>query len=448
MKEPLLLAQRDPRARSVSTRVTRCEPVPVGAPRVCDANDATKKADKRKKSNKKKEKEEEKQEEGELFDVELEETVLFAEGGGQPSDRGTISADGVSFRVLHVRRSKEGSAVHRVRGERAVPAGSEAEVRLEWARRHDHMQQHTAQHLLSALAARMHGWGTASWWLAAHGDCHIEFDTPEAPEAELRALEEAANEAIRGAAPVRAVAGAEAAAALSGAGELARGARPDAAGVDENLRAVCIDGHDVNLCCGTHVSSTAELQVVRLTGAQPSRGRTKVFFAAGRRVADAYDSMLAGTRALSALLSAAPPDHARIVARALEDSRAASKSARRAWELVAAADAERLAAEAGGARNIALVRDDPGYPVAAAADALAPLLAAGQVAFLACGEPQGGAGQFVVIGNDDAAVATLGKAACEALGGRGGGRKGRFQGKAPALAGRAVAEVRSLLGLE
>ena len=78
-------------------------------------------------------------------EVILADTVLYPEGGGQPDDHGTL--DGQP--VLGLRKTDRGVA-HRLT---ARPAGESVEVVLDWARRLDHMQQHTAQHLISAIAA-------------------------------------------------------------------------------------------------------------------------------------------------------------------------------------------------------------------------------------------------------------------------------------------------------
>ena len=79
----------------------------------------------------------------------LSDTVLYPEGGGQPADRGWLA----DVTVEDVRR-QDGEVIHWL----AAPvAPGPARLRLDWARRFDHMQQHTSQHLLSALAADRFG---------------------------------------------------------------------------------------------------------------------------------------------------------------------------------------------------------------------------------------------------------------------------------------------------
>ncbi len=103
----------------------------------------------------------------------LEATILFPEGGGQPSgaalllspqraapqaarvaDFGTLNGRP----VVYVRRNGD-SVIHTVRATEAdFPIGADVDVQLDWQRRFDHMQQHTAQHLTSAVALGKFGW--------------------------------------------------------------------------------------------------------------------------------------------------------------------------------------------------------------------------------------------------------------------------------------------------
>ena len=91
------------------------------------------------------------------FHVVLAATVFYPEGGGQPSDTGTVG--GVS--VSHVFKDAESAALVHVTAS-ALEPGQEVDVELDWDRRFDLMQAHTAQHLLSGLAAAAHGRPAAS----------------------------------------------------------------------------------------------------------------------------------------------------------------------------------------------------------------------------------------------------------------------------------------------
>jgi len=124
----------------------------------------------------------------------LDDTVCYPEGGGQPADCGRLA--GVA--VLDVQRV-EGEVTHFLAAE---VAEGEALLELDWSRRFDHMQQHTAQHLLSAIALSRWGWATRSFHIGT-ARCDIELDVAEPSADDLLDLEEAVVAEIRAARPVR-----------------------------------------------------------------------------------------------------------------------------------------------------------------------------------------------------------------------------------------------------
>ena len=79
---------------------------------------------------------------GKVHEVVLSETVLYPEGGGQPSDAGTVGGHAVQG----LSKLPDGTVVHLL--QQAVEGS--VNVELDWDRRFDHMQQHTAQHLLTS----------------------------------------------------------------------------------------------------------------------------------------------------------------------------------------------------------------------------------------------------------------------------------------------------------
>ncbi len=87
---------------------------------------------------------------------------LYPEGGGQPSDMGSLhwggGGGGGWAPVVYVYRDDRDEVFHRVKMAAALPVDSEVEVRLDWQRRWDHMQQHSSQHLISALAVKLVQW--------------------------------------------------------------------------------------------------------------------------------------------------------------------------------------------------------------------------------------------------------------------------------------------------
>ena len=85
--------------------------------------------------------------------VVLDQTLFYAEGGGQPDDTGTLRWEGGEARVLRVTKEK-GVVKHHVD---RMPAAEEVHGAVEWDRRYKHMRMHTSQHLMSGLVFRTYG---------------------------------------------------------------------------------------------------------------------------------------------------------------------------------------------------------------------------------------------------------------------------------------------------
>ena len=223
---------------------------------------------------------------GDLTRVVLDQTAFYPTSGGQPHDTGMLAGIPVidviddDERIVHVLAAP-------------LPLGEVRGV-VNAARRTDHMEQHTAQHLLSAIAADTFGWETASVHFGAEHST-IEFAVAAGSEAQLAGLAERAQAAVRAALPVTVTFEASADAVAAGL----RKAPPR----DGELRVVTIAGLDRSACGGTHVASTAEIGPIVLTGVEKVRGHLRVGFLAGGRVLAhlaARDALVAGlARALS-----------------------------------------------------------------------------------------------------------------------------------------------------
>ena len=367
---------------------------------------------------------------GDHHDVVLFDTVLYPEGGGQPADHGTIAG----VRVDDV-QTRDGVVVHRVRG--PVPM-DEVVVEVDWTRRFDHMQQHTGQHLLTAIAQDRFGWATTSFHLhprtgSAVPRCDIEIDAEPTP-AQLAELERAVNEAIRA---DHAVAWREVDRATYDAMAIRSRGIPDSV---QQVRIVEIAGIDANTCGGTHVSRLGELQAIKLLGTERIRGGSRLFYVAGGRVLDLLGETWDRTLRLNKVLSEGAEAHVDAVQRLIDRTKAASK-ATRALQIELAGHLGTALRDAPGP-VVALHRDDGDTAflnaVATAAlrddDDRCLLLTAGSRA-----------GFFLVAGPPDRVNAAKDRV-LEALEARGGGRPGRLQGKAANLGGREAAA--EALGME
>ena len=124
---------------------------------------------------------------------------LFPEGGGQPTDTGAFN-DNIA--ISQVVRTEHGKVYHKC--STALQVGSTVTSSVDWRRRYDHMQQHSSQHLVSALARDMFNAPTVSWWLSAYPKaCGIDLDMGNGNDdtlmttEQMMALEQRVNETIR-----------------------------------------------------------------------------------------------------------------------------------------------------------------------------------------------------------------------------------------------------------
>lgn len=396
---------------------------------------------KAKKAGKKKE-EKENVNPQQYFDVQLSETILFPEGGGQPYDMGTL--DG-SVKVVNVfREAEDGSITHKTT--QAVEIGKEVEVVVDWSRRFDHMQQHTAQHLISAVFRNSLNHKTLSWYLAAApAECHIEMDADSVSQDQLQHMEEEINTAIRTSLPIRVhVFDNEESAkdhkdyqAALAAGK----AKPLPAGLKGQARVVETSSIEFNTCCGTHLEQTSQLQLITLTRADKVKGHSRVFFLAGNRALSALSRLTKMQQQFSKTLSATPDDFIDIVEKMQKDARVSNKQIKTLVGEVAALKAAEIVK--GPSKAACLHRGDAADSqfISAVAEAVQKLSPNHLVLLTASNEDNASKevdGFFLLVG-PEMAVAKYGGDVAKALEGRGGGRKGLYQGKATRIDKRAEA---------
>lgn len=345
--------------------------------------------------------------------VRLESTVFYPEGGGQPADRGTI--DGVA--VVDV--VSRGSQVLHVL-ERPIRA-VEVRAAIDAERRLDLRQQHTAQHLLTAILQDRHALPTTAFHL---GETYTAIEVAGAPPsaAALRAIEAEVEAELRRDLPVttRWVAPSE----LPALPVRTRGL-PD--GHEGPVRLVEIRGIDLNTCGGTHVDRLGELRLVHLLDAAPARGGSRLRFLAGGRVARALRAALDVEEALKARIGTAPEEFAPVLDRWQEERRRLDKRLRSLEEEIASLEAERLAAIPG---IVVRVLSNAG-PERLRALAKATLALRPDALVVFAGSEHGGEAAFLVqagpSGPDD--VGAVGERVRALLGAKGGGRGRLVQGR-------------------
>jgi alanyl-tRNA synthetase len=201
--------------------------------------------------------------------VVLDCTALYPTSGGQPHDLGKLG----DANVIYVRDDHDQEIVHVV--DRAVPLGSVTGC-VDWERRLDHMQQHTGQHLLSAMFQERYGRPTVSFHLGSDV-CTIDVRGPEPTLDILEGAERAANQIISENRAITTRYGtADEFAELGVRKEVQR---------EGILRAIEIEGVDLQPCGGTHVKSTAQIGIILVRRCTKMRQDWRVEFVCGRRAA-------------------------------------------------------------------------------------------------------------------------------------------------------------------
>jgi len=362
----------------------------------------------------------------------LADTILYPEGGGQPPDHGFLG----TAAVTDVQK-RDGEVRHYLAGP-AQPGP--AALRLDWERRFDHMQQHTGQHLLTAVALDSFGWATTAFHLGEEVS-DIELDAARLSPEDLVRLEAAVAAEIRQDRPVRCrrVAPEE----LPGLPVRSRGL-PE--GFQGDVRLVEIQGLDLNTCGGTHLRATGELESLCLLGSETLRGGTRLFFAAGGRVRRRMAGHERRNAELRSLLGVPEPGLAAAVAARLEQQRELERRVRALEDELGELQAAALASQPGALAERHFDGKDAAFLQRAARQLLA--LAPAKTAFFTASRE--GQSFFLLAAGEAALLDTgaLGREVAALLSARGGGSGKLFQGKAGSLEGRerAVARLREAAG--
>jgi alanyl-tRNA synthetase len=199
--------------------------------------------------------------------VVLDRTAFYPTSGGQPFDVGTLGGTEVTDVV-----DDDTSIVHIVRDATALHVGATVSARVDWTRRFDHMQQHTGQHLLSAVFEELFGHNTVSVHFGDHS-ATLDLDTEILSAQRVLKAEERANTIVLENRPVN-VTFEDAA--------IATGLRK-ASDRHGDIRIVTILGIDRSACGGTHVRSTGEIGPILIRRIEKTKKLVRVEFICGLR---------------------------------------------------------------------------------------------------------------------------------------------------------------------
>ena len=241
------------------------------------------------------------------YEVILDQTAFYPEGGGQPGDTGSLGEAAVTD--VH---EKNGELIHYT--DRALEPETEVQGQINWARRFDLMQQHSGEHIVSGLVHEAFGYDNVGFHM---GSDVITIDfSGMLEEAQMAEIEAKANQIIWENQEVEIFYPSE-----EELKELEYRSKKELSGW---VRIVRFPGADTCACCGTHVTRTGEIGMVKLLSVVKFREGVRMEMISGRRVLDYLNMVNEQNRQISVKLSAKMDKTAQAVAR-LQDENFALK---------------------------------------------------------------------------------------------------------------------------
>ena len=358
--------------------------------------------------------------------VVLDQTAFYPTGGGQPCDVGRIGS-GV---ILNVEVGEDGRILHQVEGPIEFAVGTEVECEVDSQRRREMTQQHTGQHILSQAFFQLFGAETRGFRItdrATEIDLTLELQPNQIEQAILRA-EDLANSIVFDDREIRIhQVTPEQAAALPLRKE---------SFISDCVRIIEITDFDWSPCGGTHAQRTGEVGLIAIRGWERAKKMTRVHFVCGVRALKDYRLANKSAEAVAIKFSVGRDDAEANVTRLIEDNKQLSRRVRELAEVAAKVEAADLLDASflkNGIRDICGIRivekifeDRDFEEVKLIAHRLTD--ADDVVALLATREKDAVRLVFARSANLTSDMNALIKAACERLGGRGGGKPDFAQG--------------------
>ncbi|MBO5891545.1 MAG: alanyl-tRNA editing protein [Oscillospiraceae bacterium] len=337
------------------------------------------------------------------WQITLDATAFYPEGGGQACDLGTLG----NIRVLDV-REQDDQVIHLC--DAPLTVGETVTGILDWDRRFDLMQQHSGEHILSGLVNQKYGFHNAGFHVGKEV-MEIDFDGMIPPE-DIPLLEEQANRVVWQNLPIHChIPDPE---ALAGATYRSKRALP------WPVRLVQIPDTDSCACCGVHVARTGEVGLIKILSWTKFHQGVRLELVCGKRAWDYLQQVFFQNRQISQALSAKPLETAGAVKK-LQDTLAEEKFRSTGLQKQVFAN---IAKDYVNQKNVLHFADglEPGQ-VRELADAIAQSCSGWAAVF----SPREGGYSYCLASREED-LRQLGKAMTTALNGRGGGKPNFQQG--------------------
>ena len=221
------------------------------------------------------------------YEIILDQTAFYPEGGGQPSDTGYL--DDVKVKEVH---EKDGELLHYT--DKPLETGTEVQGRIDWARRFDLMQQHSGEHMVSGLIHEAYGYDNVGFHMGSD-TITVDLNGP-LDETQLSEIERKTNEKIWEDSAVKIL--------YPTSEELEKIDYRSKKELTGQVRIVEFPGADICACCGTHVTHTGEIGMVKLLSVEKFREGVRIEMICGKRVLDYLNMVNEQNHQISVKLSA------------------------------------------------------------------------------------------------------------------------------------------------
>lgn len=236
------------------------------------------------------------------YQIVLDQTVFFPEGGGQYGDRGTLNEVEVFDTQI-----KDGMIYHKT--EHPIEVGSQVCAMIDWNRRYSMMQNHSVEHIFSGLVHQTYGYDNVGFHLGEE-EMTLDFDGMLSKE-QLLSLEREVNQKIWENLDVII--------SYPTKEQLETMAYRSKKEISEQIRIVTIPDVDVCACCAPHVKKTGEIGSAKIITAQKHKSGIRITVVAGKRALFDYEQKHEEVIKVSQLLSVKPEEVANTVKQLQEE---------------------------------------------------------------------------------------------------------------------------------
>lgn len=352
--------------------------------------------------------------------VVVDQTAFYPTGGGQPNDMGTLG----DARVADVFEDETGIIYHLVEQAGLIKSGQQVIGTVDRARRLDHIQQHSGQHILSQAFVQACGAETRSFHLGSViSTIDIELQSPTAEM--MRAAEDIANAVVFEDRPMRVH--------LVNEEQSARLPLRKESAIRGDIRVIEVQGFDWSPCGGTHAARTGQVGLIAIRSFERAKRMTRVEFICGVRALADYRLANNTAFAVARLFSAERDSAPELVERAIQESKATKRRVRDLLNLAMSAEASEMLSTSVRSAGFKIVQ-----AVFERRDIEEMRVLAGKiverepsVALLATKDTSAARLVFARSASLGQNMDQLLAEACETLGGRGGGKPDLAQGGGP-----------------